>query len=168
MLWIIGPKYLMVPLKTSQSKEIDQQQLPMMSETTLLSTSTVIVVLLNGKVIGHKIEFKIMVIQDLWVCNMSGWLTNQLAKSWLKTASAQWDKHSKWSNFWPMANWLTVYTLAQIFWAFKCKEVSWNSLFTVHHFTWWAVISTICHLWWASLGDCFRDHFLPYRHMWKG
>ena len=62
MLWIIGPKYLMMPLKTWQSKEINLQQLPMMSETTLLTTSTVIVVLLNGKMIVHKIEFKIRVI----------------------------------------------------------------------------------------------------------
>ena len=48
----------MVPLKILQSKEIDLQQLPMMSETTLLTTSAVIVVLLNGKMIMHKIEFK--------------------------------------------------------------------------------------------------------------
>ena len=52
----------MMPLKTSQSKEIDQQQLLMMSETTLLTASTVIMVLLNGKMIAHKIEFKIRVI----------------------------------------------------------------------------------------------------------
>ena len=45
-----------------QSKEIDLQQLPMMSEITLLTTSTVIVVLLNGKMIVHKIEFKLKVI----------------------------------------------------------------------------------------------------------
>ena len=44
------------------SKEMDLQQLPMMSETTLLTTSMVIVVLLNGKIIDHKIEFKIRVI----------------------------------------------------------------------------------------------------------
>ena len=56
MLWIIGPKYLMMPMKTSQSKKIDLQQLPMMSETTLLTTSTVIVVLLNGKMVVHKIN----------------------------------------------------------------------------------------------------------------
>ena len=49
----------MMPLKTLQSKEIDLQQLPMMSDTTLLITSTVIVVLLNGKMIVHKSEFKI-------------------------------------------------------------------------------------------------------------
>ena len=49
----------MMPLKTLQNKEIDLQQLPMMSETTLLTTSTVIVALLNGKMIAHKIEFKI-------------------------------------------------------------------------------------------------------------
>ena len=62
MLWIPGPKYLMMPLKTLQSKEIDLQQLPVMSETTLLTTSTVIMVLLNGKMIVHKIEFKIRVL----------------------------------------------------------------------------------------------------------
>ena len=62
MLWIIGPNYLIMPLKTLQSKEIDLQQLPMMSETTLLTTSTMIMVLLNGKMIVHKIEFKIRVI----------------------------------------------------------------------------------------------------------
>ena len=58
MLSIIGLKYLMKPLKTLQSKEINLQQLPMMSETTLLTTSTVMVILLNGKMIAHKIEFK--------------------------------------------------------------------------------------------------------------
>ena len=52
----------MMPLNTSQSKEIDLQQLPMMSETTLLTTSTVIMVLLNRKMIAHKIELKIRVI----------------------------------------------------------------------------------------------------------
>ena len=51
-----------MPLKTSQSKEINLQQLPMMSENTLLTTSIVIMVLLNGKMIAHKIEFKIRVI----------------------------------------------------------------------------------------------------------
>ena len=44
---------------TLQSKEINLQQLPMMSEITLLTTSTVIMVPLNGKMIVHKIEFKI-------------------------------------------------------------------------------------------------------------
>ena len=48
--------------KSWQSKEINLQQLPMMSEITLLTTSTVIVVLLNGKMIVHEIEFKIKVI----------------------------------------------------------------------------------------------------------
>ena len=62
MLWITGLKYLMMPLKTSQSKEIDLQQLSMMSETTLPTTSTVILVLLNGKMIAHTIEFKMRVI----------------------------------------------------------------------------------------------------------
>ena len=51
--------YLMMPLRTSQRKEIDLQQLPMMSETTLLTTSIVIVVLMNGTMIAHEIEFKI-------------------------------------------------------------------------------------------------------------
>ena len=60
--WIIEPKYFMMPVKILQSKEINIKQLPMMSETTLLTTSTVIVVLLNGKMIAHKIEFKIRVI----------------------------------------------------------------------------------------------------------
>ena len=54
MLWIIGLKYMMRPFKILQSKEIDLQQLPMMSEITLLTTLTVIVVLLNGKMIVHK------------------------------------------------------------------------------------------------------------------
>ena len=53
---------MMMHLKYLQSKEIDLQQLPMMSEITFLTTSTVIVVLLNGKMIVHKIEFKIKVI----------------------------------------------------------------------------------------------------------
>ena len=43
-------------------KEVNLQQLPIMSESTLLTTSTVIVVLLNGKMIAHEIEFKIKVI----------------------------------------------------------------------------------------------------------
>ena len=49
---------MMMPFKILQSKEIDLQQLPIMSETTLLTTSTVIVILLNGKMIVQKIEFK--------------------------------------------------------------------------------------------------------------
>ena len=53
---------MMMTLKILQSKEIDLQQLPMMSEITLLTTSTVIMVLLNGKMIVHKIEFKMKVI----------------------------------------------------------------------------------------------------------
>ena len=59
MLWIIGLKYMMMPFKILQNKEIDLQQLSVMSEITLLTTSTVIMVLLNGKMIVHKIEFKI-------------------------------------------------------------------------------------------------------------
>ena len=51
-------------LKILQSKEIDLQQMPMMSETNLLTTSTVTVVLMNGKMIVHKIEF-IEVIYDV-------------------------------------------------------------------------------------------------------
>ena len=43
------------------TKEIDLQQLPIMSETILLTTSTVIIVLLNGKMIPHRFEFKIRV-----------------------------------------------------------------------------------------------------------
>ena len=62
MLWIMGLKYMMMPFKILQSKEIDLQQLPMMSEITLLTTLTVIMVLLNGKMIVHKIGFKIKVI----------------------------------------------------------------------------------------------------------
>ena len=62
MLWIIGLKYMMMPFKILQSMEINLQQLPMMSEITLLTSSTVIMVLLNGKMIVHKIESKIKVI----------------------------------------------------------------------------------------------------------
>ena len=62
MLWIIGPKYLMMPLKTSQNKDIDLQQLPMVSETTVPTTSTVVIILLNGKMLVQKIEFKIRAI----------------------------------------------------------------------------------------------------------
>ena len=58
MLWIIELKYMMMPFKILQSKEIDLQQLPMISEITLLTTLTVITVLLNGKMIVHKIELK--------------------------------------------------------------------------------------------------------------
>ena len=53
---------MMMPFKILHSKEFDLQQLPMMSEITLLTTSIVIVVLLNGKMIVHKIEFKIKFI----------------------------------------------------------------------------------------------------------
>ena len=74
MLWIIRPKYLMMPLKISQSKEINLQQLPMMSETTLLTTSTVIMALLNGKMIAHKIEFKIrVIILNKGTLMLNGW-----------------------------------------------------------------------------------------------
>ena len=53
---------MMIPFKILQSKEIDLQQLPTMSEITLLTTLTVIMVLLNGKMIVHKIGFKVKVI----------------------------------------------------------------------------------------------------------
>ena len=53
---------MMMPFKILQSKEINLQQLPMVSEIHLLTASTVIMVLLNGKMIVHKIEFKIKVI----------------------------------------------------------------------------------------------------------
>ena len=53
---------MMMPFKILQNKEINLQQLPRMSEITLVTTSTVIVVLLNVKMIVHKIEFKIKVI----------------------------------------------------------------------------------------------------------
>ena len=49
---------MMIPFKILQSKEIDLQQLPMMSEITIVTTLTVIMVLLNGKMIAHKIGFK--------------------------------------------------------------------------------------------------------------
>ena len=56
----------------------------MMSETTLLTTSTVIVGLLNGKMIAYKIEFKIRVITFYIKLNHSRptslqcvWLTSQ-------------------------------------------------------------------------------------------
>ena len=52
----------MMPFKILQSKEIDLQQLAMMSEITLLTILTVIMVLLNVKMIVHKIGFKIKVI----------------------------------------------------------------------------------------------------------
>ena len=61
MLWIIGLKYMMMPFKILQSKEINLKQLPTMSEITLLTALTVIMVLLNGKMIMHKIGFKIKV-----------------------------------------------------------------------------------------------------------
>ena len=48
---------MMIPFKILQSKEIDLQQLPTMSEITLLTTLTVIVVLLNGKMIVHKMIY---------------------------------------------------------------------------------------------------------------
>ena len=52
----------MMPFKILQSKEIDLQQLPMMSEITLLTILTVIMVLLNGKMIVHKIIYKYIYI----------------------------------------------------------------------------------------------------------
>ena len=39
-------------------------------------------------------------LQCIW---LTSWPADQLTKSWLKTVSAQQDKHSKWSTFWPMA-----------------------------------------------------------------
>ena len=52
----------------------------MMSEITLLTTSTVIVVLLNGKMIVHKIEFKIEVI----ILDKGNFmLSNLLVRHWL-------------------------------------------------------------------------------------
>ena len=62
MLWITGLKYMMMPFKILQGKEIDLQQLPMMSEITLLTILTVIVVLLNGKMIVHKLIHKYIYI----------------------------------------------------------------------------------------------------------
>ena len=57
MLWIIGLKYMVMPFKILQSKEINLQQLPTMSEITLLTTLTVIMVLLNGKMFVHKMIY---------------------------------------------------------------------------------------------------------------
>ena len=66
---------MMVPFKILQNKEIDLQQLPMMPEITILTTSTVIMVLLNGKMIVHKIEFKIkVIILDKWTLMLSNLL----------------------------------------------------------------------------------------------
>ena len=73
----------MMPFKILQSKEIDLQQLPMMLEITLLTTFTVTVVLSNGKMIVHKIKFKIKVIISdkgtLMLFNLldGHWLANQ-------------------------------------------------------------------------------------------
>ena len=53
---------MMMPFKILQGKETDLQQLPMMSEITLLTILTVIVVLLNGKIIGHKMIHKYIYI----------------------------------------------------------------------------------------------------------
>ena len=68
---------MIMPFKTLQSKYIDLQQLPMMSETTLLTTSIVIMVLLNSKLIVHKIEFKIRAIilnkGTLMLIKFTGW-----------------------------------------------------------------------------------------------
>ena len=66
-------------------------------ETTLLTTSIVITVLLNGKMIAHKIPTPVSLQCDQ--------LTSQPAdQSQPKTASTQWDKHSKWSTLWPTVN----------------------------------------------------------------
>ena len=58
MLWITGLKYMMMPFQILQGKEIDLQQLPVMSEITLLTILTVIVVQLNGRIIMHKMIHK--------------------------------------------------------------------------------------------------------------
>ena len=82
MLWTIGLKYLMIPLKTAQSKEIDLQQLPVMSETTLLTTSTAIMILLNSKRITYKTEFKIrVIILNKGTLMLSGWLVRHWPES---------------------------------------------------------------------------------------
>ena len=62
MLWITGLKYMMMPFKILQGKEINLQQLPVMSEITLLTILTVIVVQLNGKIIVHKMIHKYIYI----------------------------------------------------------------------------------------------------------
>ena len=62
MLWITGLKDMMMPFKILQGKEINLQQLPMMSEITLLTIVTVIIVLLNGKIIVHKMIHKYIYI----------------------------------------------------------------------------------------------------------
>ena len=49
---------MMMPFKILQGKEIDLQQLPVMSEITLLTILTVILVQLNGKIIVHKMIHK--------------------------------------------------------------------------------------------------------------
>ena len=53
---------MMMPFKILQGKEIDLQQLPMMSEITLLTILTVIMILLNGKIIMHKMIQKFIYI----------------------------------------------------------------------------------------------------------
>ena len=53
---------MMMPFKILQGKEIDLQQLPVMSETTLLTILTVIMVQLNGKIIVHKMIHKYIYI----------------------------------------------------------------------------------------------------------
>ena len=71
---------MMIPFKILQSKEIDLQQLPMMSEITLLTTLTVIMVLLNGKMTVHKMIYKINIRQrDFNVIEFTG----QPAGQWL-------------------------------------------------------------------------------------
>ena len=77
MMWIIGLKCMMMPFKILQSKEIDLQQLPMMSEITLLTTSTVIMVLFNNKMIITKFKIKVIILNKgtLMLLNL---LVNQL------------------------------------------------------------------------------------------
>ena len=62
LMWITGLKYMMMPFKILQGKEINLQQLPMMSEITLLTILTVIMVLLNDKIIVHKMIHKYIYI----------------------------------------------------------------------------------------------------------
>ena len=53
---------MMMPFKILQGKEINLQQLSVMSEITLLTILTVMVVQLNGKIIVHKMIYKYIYI----------------------------------------------------------------------------------------------------------
>ena len=81
----------------------------MMSEITLLTTSIVITVLLNSKMIVHKIEFKIkVIILNKGTLMLSGQLVGHQLESYTFTMFISLKQRHFHSTFWPVPNWPTT------------------------------------------------------------